>query len=379
MKKPRQPKTRARVLTDQYRRRLSRKTRKRPKRRIPRGPYASRFEGAPTIARQGRSIALHLPTVLDLIGNFAETAEFVADLRRAARTTQRRVELHFDRVERIRPAALLLLLAELQRCRLMHGHQRVTGTYPNDAKLERMLEATGFFNQIKVRHRNPEPARDYPVDHIKVISDLRVDGREVAGLREQLFGPNVVMPDVARSGLFRALSEAMTNVVQHAYPKSAASEHPVRNRWWLGGHVNRPRGELTITFCDLGVGIPATLPKLYPWEKIRAALSVLPMMTPNDGDMIKAAMTLGRSVTRESHRGKGLNDLRRLIDIAQAGELHIFSDRGAYKYGANGVESVQNYHESIQGTLLKWTVPMDRVTDWKGDQDGDTFDGHPGD
>jgi len=133
--------------------------------------------------------------------------------------------------------------------------------------------------------------------------------------------------------------------------------------------VNRLRRDLTITFCDLGVGIPRTLPKLYPMEMVRAVLSLLPGVKPNDGDMIRAGMELGRSATKERHRGKGLNDLRKFIDFAKAGELYVFSNRGRYRYAAGSVESVENYDKSIGGTLLKWTVPMASVTDWKGDAD----------
>jgi hypothetical protein len=129
------------------------------------------------------------------------------------------------------------------------------------------------------------------------------------------------------------------------------------------------RKELTITFCDLGVGIPRTLGALYPMEKVRAYLSLLPAIKPPDGSMIKAAVELGRSATGLTHRGKGLShDLRRFIEFANAGEMFIFSNRGMYRYSGKDGEETQDFTRSIHGTLIKWRVPMSRVTDWSGDE-----------
>jgi hypothetical protein len=128
------------------------------------------------------------------------------------------------------------------------------------------------------------------------------------------------------------------------------------------------RKELTITFCDLGVGIPQTLPSLYPIERIREYLSILPGVKPPDASMIQAAVELGRSATGQTHRGKGLSrDLRRFIQFANAGEMFIFSNRGMYKYSGKHGEQTRDFRRSIHGTLIKWRVPMSKVTDWSGD------------
>lgn len=374
MKKPSRGKkgVLSRLAERRWHQRLKSEAKRRRLRARGRPAFTSRFAAEPTRESTGTKqepIRLTLPAELDLIRNYDESVTFINDLHRAARDTRERVILDFAKVERIRPTALLLLLAELHRCRLVYSTQRVTGMYPPNAAVERMLEATGFFRLINVRHRGDEPERTFPLEHIHFISDKTMEGDRIRGLREKLFGGHVIMPELARSALYRSVSEAITNVCQHAYPPGHALEHPGRNRWWLAGTVNRLRKDLTITFCDLGVGIPSTLPKLYPWEVIRAILAVLPGVKPNDGDMIRAAMTLGRSATHETNRGKGLNDLRKFVDIAGAGELVIFSNRGSYRYGANGEEQVVNYDRSIGGTLIKWTVPMARVTDWKGDDD----------
>jgi hypothetical protein len=137
--------------------------------------------------------------------------------------------------------------------------------------------------------------------------------------------------------------------------------------------VNKIDAQLTIMFCDLGVGIPVTLPKRYPMEIILNYLSILPGIRPNDGQMIRAGMEIGRSQTLKINRGKGLNDLRRIIDDAGEGELHIFSGRGCYRYSPGKVDEVENLKRTVGGTLIKWTIPLSKITKWvEGDEDEST-------
>lgn len=311
-----------------------------------------------------RRIILEVPKVLDLTTNYDETAEFVRDIRIAVLRQKHFLLLDFNLTERIYPTALLLLLAEIHRCRLLHGNDRVTGTYPKSQALERLFIRTGFFELLGVKPKIKASAMSYPMEYIRFHSDRRLDASMPRRLREELLGDKVAMHPKAGRRLYRALTEAMINVGQHAYPDYAVKAHAIRGRWWMAGHVNKSKKELMITFCDLGVGIPDTLPKLHAWEKIHSALSILPGIKPNDGEMIKAGMILGRSRTREQHRGRGLNDLRSFIDTAGAGEMYIFSRKGRYRYRAGNDEDVWNSNISISGTFIKWTVPLACVTDW---------------
>ena len=85
---------------------------------------------------------------------------------------------------------------------------------------------------------------------------------------------------------------------------------------------------------------------------------MLPGFDPDDGQMIKAAVELGRTRTDADNRGKGLLDLLKLIDTVGGGSLQIFSRRGVYKYTHNS-ETFTNDGNSIEGTLIKWELPLD--------------------
>jgi hypothetical protein len=310
-----------------------------------------------------------VPQTLCLDTNYDQTVEYIRSIRQLALGRRQAVRLVFDEVKTIKASALLLLLAEIHRCRLARGPHLVTGTYPKSERLERMLCAIGFFEILGVRNRI-KVKQSYPMNYIKFASARSLKEHQARKLRSDLLGDKISMEVKARKKLQRAITEAMLNAIQHAYPANS-SGHAGRNRWWLTGTYNRKTKDLTITFCDLGVGIPATVTKLYLVEHIRALFSLVPGIQVSDGQMIMAAMTLGRTRTGHQGRGKGLNDLRKFIDQAGGGELKIFSKKGTYTYAAGGSERYENHQDSIGGTLIKWRVPIANVTDWSGDEDDD--------
>lgn len=307
---------------------------------------------------------MDVPEKLDLNDNFEETAEFLRDIRRMAMSERKPLRLVFEHTKHITPASLLLLLAHMHRCRLVFGMNHITGTYPKDNRIERMLHFTGFFKLLGVKSRIKQTKRTYPLEYIEFVSDDRTIQGNAKRLRESLFGETIMMDLHARLQLTRAVNEAMLNAGQHAYPDYSVKSNQESGRWWLVGHVNKRSGKLTILFCDLGVGIANTLPKRYPLEVILAAVALIPGLKPNDAEMIKAGMTIGRTRTREENRGKGLNDLRRFVDEAGNGQLHIYSRKGHYLYEAGGGETLNNSRYSIGGTLIQWTVPLDKVSNW---------------
>lgn len=318
---------------------------------------------------------IQIPNVLDLTKPGDETLELIRDIRRLVRQ-KASLRLVFKGVKDIQPASLLLLLAEIHRCRLIYGPSKLTGTYPEKgSSLEKTLHATGFFKLLGVKSRLKNVSKRYPVDYVEFISDTKPPEDLCKNFRKALFGEDIPLNVGMRRHLTRAITEAVVNVGQHAYPIDTFNDYTIKGRWWLSGHVNVRSKQLTMMFCDLGVGIPGTLPKRYPMEIILSVLSLLPGIKPNDGEMIKAGMEIGRTQTMRINRGKGLNDLRRIIDESGEGELHIFSRRGCYRYSPGKVDEVRNFDMSVGGTLIKWTIPLSKFTDWvEENEDGSSKD-----
>ncbi len=203
-----------RLEEERFERRLRSSEKRRGRLRRVSGYRRSRYQVTERgrISRDTGWVDLRLPDTLDLINQFEETVEFISAIRRNALTWRRKVRLLFDEVKVIRPAALLMLLAQIQECWLLQGPHHVTGTYPTDSRLERMMDATGFFKLLGVASRvAPKKQSKRSVEYIEFISDVRMERGAARKLRESLLSDGMSMNIVARKKLFRAISEAMLN------------------------------------------------------------------------------------------------------------------------------------------------------------------------
>lgn len=361
-----------RLEANRFRRKLSSKHKAADRRKAHEYIHGSRGEDAysPTSGHpqtnltQSKQEIINLPPTLDLVTHFEDTARVIRDIRRITLRGKRPARLDFSQVRVLKPSALLVLLAEIHRCRLLQNRHQLTGTYPIDPKVERMLDATGFFKLLGIKSRIKRKPSKYPMEYVGFLSAKSEVKGTIKKFRESLLGTTITMSIQARSRLYRGITEAMLNVSQHAYPHDKHDMLPGRGRWWLTGHVNRKTGHLTVMFCDLGVGIPDTLPKVHGMELILSILSLLPGIKPNDAQMVQAGMEIGRTSTGKEGRGRGLNDLRKFVEESKVGELHIFSRKGHYLYNPVAGEQIANYNVAMGGTLIMWTVPMSIVTDW---------------
>lgn len=326
------------------------------------------------VSRSGRyippsaqTIVVTVPETVDLVQHLADTVAIARSCRSACLAQGKKVFLDFSATKHVSSGAKLYLVAELDRCRRVAGHPSVNGNFPDSRHARRSMRDSGFYDMLDVDAGVTEKERTYPVEYIKVMTGNEADGGLAKKLRQMLLGPYAADIDVeARQSFFRGISEAMTNVAQHAYPDSY-DYGPIKispRRWWLLGHVEKKSGLLRIMIVDQGIGIPKSLPRTYPMEVINGWLNYLPLFTPDDGQMIKAAMKKGRSSTELRNRGKGLNDLKEIIDVCGSGQLSILSNRGRYRYSVTrGVphEQAEQLAANIRGTFIEWAVPLSAV------------------
>jgi anti-anti-sigma regulatory factor len=306
-----------------------------------------------------------VPRVLDLISARDASCAFFERVHARAKKGNR-VRLVFQDTERISSESLIYLLAQMHKVRLQHGINAITGTYPHLPNVERLLKDSGFLQILGVKQR-PLTGRPTTTRYVKCKSETMTRGQSIPELRDELLGTDMLMSKPIGKMVFRALSEAMANVAHHANQEKHLNREALEGRWWLGGQVSRKRNFFELTFYDAGVGIPKTLHRKHTQEKIRAVLSMVPGISPDDGQMIKAAVELGRSRTESSHRGKGMMDIHRLINGVNAGALTIFSRSGEYRYTPTG-EQIRNDKNFIEGTLIKWELPLDKVVAFVGDE-----------
>jgi hypothetical protein len=257
----------------------------------------------------------------------------------------------------------LLLAAELERIRTL-GPGRVECIYPTNEIVAQVLEHVGIFDLLEHPRR---PRVTHPtVRYWKVNSGTSAEGERAANAIEDYA---VRFSDPNKQALYRALTEAMTNCRHHAYPDTEDDRRA--GHWWTGPGAERARNwwmfsqlmndQLTVGLCDLGIGIPRSL-RRDEAGLLRTILNVITGrgLVPNDVQLISAAMAIGESRTKEQHRGKGLLDMRKVLDGLD-GVLHIHSGRGYYRYTASRAgEKCTNFKKpmAIRGTLVLWQIPL---------------------
>lgn len=334
------------------------------------------YSGDLKARRQHIDAKLQVPAKLDLYSkpNYETYSRFIRNLREMAKYNER-IILCFRHTHRITAAAALRLLAEVESLQTLHEKlsfgcsipPKRRGKYKNaDRMIEAVLQQIGFFTLIGQPERAPIKQAD--ITRWKQSSGSLADGSLAAGLLNSL---PVSITKKSKAHLYKGAIEAMANSVDHAYPQSN-TEHPERKWWMLVGTSN---DKITLLVCDLGVGIPVTLPKKHPESLLKSIFQKFGILGNDDADLIHASTFIKRSRTNQTHRGKGGADIRSITEHFPTALLSIRSNRGCYVVAGperessmpdgyreipdtDGREWSASYNGSIFGTLIEWTVSL---------------------
>ena len=303
---------------------------------------------------------LVLPEVLSLSSNYDRFVQVIREFRKSARGGRRPAALDFKNIRKVSPAAALVLVAELDRWRRLSGGKlRAVDLELWDPEVRQLLQEMGFFKVLEVGNAPilDNERLDSDTTLIQFRTEDMVIGETAVRVREDIEA--VLGGEVPnRRELFRAVSEAMTNSLQHAYPPHLRRDKTCAyNRWWMAGSYRRSKKLLRILFYDQGVGIPKTLPRKFPMEKIRGFFTNLGIQR-DDASMIQAAIELTRSSTEQPHRGKGLPEIQRFVSDFQDARLRILSGRGEYIYISKGKTSLISHAIPLGGTLIQWEIGL---------------------
>ena len=328
-------------------RKLHRRTRPRCAHRAARrSPLRTHVDG-----RRGSFDRILCPEQLSLEDDYEGVLKLIGEIRRrSSRHRNERTYIDFTPIRTVKPSGALVLAAELDRWNSLPGRSRFGRADTNKwmPNVRKLLGQMGFFELLGLNHQ-PDTVSEGP-RYIKFRSGTQVDGEAVEELRTLDLQP-VSVPKAML--LFAAVTEAMTNVVHHAY--GTASHGP--RKWWLS--AAHEAGQVEILIYDQGAGIPNTLP-LTLGERVR---DMLPGdLATHDGKMIEVAHSLSKSGTRQAHRGRGLGrDVRRYIEEHDGtGTYCIVSGRGEYTVpaGKGATGQVKSHPRALRGTLIRWRLTL---------------------
>lgn len=320
----------------------------------------------PSLRRVGKLVWMRVkaPSYL-CVGNLTyrtATVQFLGDLRAQTRREGVGLIIDLSGVTTIRPTGAVMLLAEIERAVAGQDSASLQIIRSNDAVIDAVMCHLGIY--ITDEGPTPEAERE-DVRHWRVASGVASEGEKGGSLFGDYEGR---LADGLTGDLYNGIVEAMTNTVHHAYAGVAGEElrKYVGKRWWA---LSQERdGELTIAICDLGIGIPRSLPRsaTFSSELVRAAWKRLGL-DKSDANAIKVAIELGRTSTGQDGRGRGLSEIVEAANLSEEGSVLISSNRGTFVL-FEGKRYARDHSHSIRGTLIHWTVRISETDAENGEK-----------
>lgn len=247
-----------------------------------------------------------LPLVLDIVDdvNANDFLRLLTSIRESVLPNKfKRVVLDFASLASISPEAALIMLAEIQRCRLYCARRsQLTGTYPRDHQVSRLLDEIGFFEALGIK----PPVLPVELNtrrYVKVERHNRTLAKVVDNLLD-CFSEEISFPPEDRRRLQVALVECMDNVFEHAYAVSSDEPYLFRE-WWMIGYSDHKERSISFTFYDQGAGIAATIKKKQK-SRVRRLLQ-----SWSDGEWLERAIRKPISRHASARRGHGLSKLKK--------------------------------------------------------------------
>ena len=253
------------------------------------------------------------------------------------------------------PTAVLLLTAELDRLkRAGKSRYNVSMIRPKNEVSFQVLLQVGLAELCGESSPEQNDHFDESVRHWRYATGERMNdapGRAMERFEGHLSGE-------LHEGIWKGVSEAIVNSVHHAYlePRRDGFGGADEVRWWMFSHVRD--GNLTVVVCDLGIGIPRSLPIVWGKSRVAQLLTKFGIVRPEVA-AVRAALEIGATRTQQENRGRGLPQVWGDMKTHAGAHLLLLSNKAQLYWNADEKkESEREYDESIFGTMIMWTVPL---------------------
>ena len=259
------------------------------------------------------------------------------------------IYIDFSETTTVYSEGMLYLYAEIENLLNINKDITIKCKKSRTLKVNHVLYHIGLF---KLCNHTFSPSRKYKdIIYWKKSSGVQVEGCKF----DEIMGEDNRLKEVAnRINIYGGFIEATQNAYMHAYMqrrKLSFVDHK-KTAWWAFSQVRD--GFVYITICDLGIGIPATVPNRLPGF-IEALTQKFGMTT--HADIIKAAIERPRSRTKEKHRGNGLRTIAEIAKQDNRASFSIASSKG-YVYSRNNQLKRANFKSSLPGTIVTWKLPL---------------------
>ncbi|UZR29054.1 hypothetical protein [Methylococcus mesophilus] len=289
---------------------------------------------------------------------------FINQLRYTVLVKEKCACINFSNTQKLDAGGTLLFVAELSRIQYLskrYEKQITIRCVPAaKRKVSQVLSRIGVYKRLRTPIKIGA-SLDEDVVHWRFATGRGAVGEKYDEILGRYDGS--IAPTLSHK-LYVGLTEAMSNVHYHAHiePRNDGLNIQLEDDtkdWWMFSQERD--GILLVVFCDLGIGIPGSLPKQHPtlWQSLLSLIGQNPL---SDGHVIKEATQVSVSRTGASHRGRGLRQMVTAITGEFKGKVRIFSNKGLYTYDGQN-ELVDNFSTSILGTIIAWATPLGKDRD----------------
>ena len=275
-----------------------------------------------------------------------------------------RVVLDFSHVRIIWPEGMLLLFAEMDIINRLRGKTSFKIKPPVNNRCIQVLIKIGFYKLLG-KTALVKRIEDETVIHWQTLmgTSVKPDGIN------KIYDP---WEDVRF--LYAPITEAMDNCISHAYIDKrddfftcyeAISE---KRKWWMFSQIKD--GELSVALADLGIGFSRSLRESDAaktkglWAYISNKLGGGEGRQP-DHKILREVVEAEHNITstEQANRGKGIAQITQLARDNENSKLAIWSYKGGYIMGKGESSAPRKigaiqYGESIQGTIIYWSIPI---------------------
>lgn len=279
----------------------------------------------------------------------------------------------FSMIKGIGTAAAVVLTADYQRLSMMNTQIPPTiNLHQWTPEVVTKLYQMGFFNLLghlpedEASFVKDGPTLTMPILCARNADSLGAVDPQLLKLAEFLSGDEEIGGEELDATIVKVIttiSEAITNVTQHAYPSEYQYEFQHVGSFWVAATADRDKQTLTIVVYDQGASIPITYPKIERSKRItrflRRALSrEAGFDYADDGTYIRAALRYGGTRTNEPYRGKGFPQMFEILQSVGLGTLRVRSRGGWCSRTPNGRVKSGSLPSSIGGTLVEWEIEI---------------------
>lgn len=256
----------------------------------------------------------------------------------------KKIFVNFKETETLYPDGAIYLLHQIDKVRNKHN---LSGKVSDSPIVRAMLSKLGIHTILKLK--------TFKGSNIRIVNRWKILSGTTADLDEKYIEIeneiSKIVPDrKSKFVLQNAISEAISNVINHAYDENSKSY----KKWFLFFCVDEEKSNCTIVVSDLGKTIPATIPVTFNKDKFTLNLREI-FFGKTDSELIEIATKMRRTSTEEYHRGKGFNDIIQVESFLKGAKVLVVSRRGAWSSEAGNMD----FNSAIEGTTIGWEIPLD--------------------